>query len=65
MLAVGVAFSGGEDSPALPWLIMPVAIAALRFRSQVVVLGATITAVVMVGVSEASTLKRLLTTRLA
>ena len=53
VLAVGVAFSGGEDSPALPWLIMPVAIAALRFRSQVVVLGATITAVVMVGVSEA------------
>jgi GGDEF domain-containing protein len=38
MLAVGVAFSGGENSPALPWLIMPVAIAALRFRSQVAVL---------------------------
>lgn len=51
LLAVGVAFSGGEESPALPWLILPVATAALRFRSQVVVVGAGITATVMVGIS--------------
>ena len=34
LLAVGVAFSGGEDSPALAWLILPVAIAAARFRPR-------------------------------
>jgi diguanylate cyclase (GGDEF)-like protein len=51
LIAVGVAFSGGEDSPALPWLILPVAIAAARFRPQVLVVGAAITAVVMFGVS--------------
>jgi diguanylate cyclase (GGDEF)-like protein len=51
LLAVGVVFSGGEDSPALPWLVLPVAIAAARFRPQVLVTGAAITAVVMFGVS--------------
>jgi diguanylate cyclase (GGDEF)-like protein len=51
LLALGVAFSGGEDSPALPWLVLPVAIAAARFRPQVLVVGAGITAAVMVGVS--------------
>jgi 4-hydroxybenzoate polyprenyltransferase len=35
LLALGAAFSGGEDSPALPWLVLPVAIAAARFRPQV------------------------------
>src|SRR5215216_7936015 len=28
LLAVGAVFSGGEESPALPWLILPVATAA-------------------------------------
>ena len=51
LLAVGAAFSGGEDSPALPWLVLPVSIAAARFRPQVLVVGAAITAVVMFGVS--------------
>jgi diguanylate cyclase (GGDEF)-like protein len=51
VLAVGVGFSGGQESPALAWLILPVAIAAARFRPQVVVVGAGITAAVMVGVS--------------
>jgi diguanylate cyclase (GGDEF)-like protein len=51
VLAVGVGFSGGEDSPALPWMILPVATAAARFRPQVVVVGAGITAAVMFGVS--------------
>jgi diguanylate cyclase (GGDEF)-like protein len=51
LLALGVAFSGGEDSPALPWLILPLAIAAARFRPQVLVVGAAITATVMLGVS--------------
>jgi diguanylate cyclase (GGDEF)-like protein len=51
VLGVGVALSGGEDSPALPWLVLPVATAAARFRPQVVAVGAAITAVVMCGVS--------------
>ena len=51
ILAIGVAFSGGEDSPALPWLILPVTTAAARFRPQVLVVGAAITAAVMFGVS--------------
>lgn len=51
LLAVGVGFSGGESSAALPWLVLPVAMAAARFRTQVVVAGAAITAAVMFGVS--------------
>ena len=39
VLAVGTALSGGEQSPALPWMILPVAISAARFRPQVVVVG--------------------------
>lgn len=44
VLAVGVGFSGGQQSPALPWLILPVATAAARFRPQVVVAGAGVAA---------------------
>jgi diguanylate cyclase (GGDEF)-like protein len=50
VLAVGVALSGGEDSPALPWLILPVATSAARFRPTVVVAGAALTAAVMFAV---------------
>jgi diguanylate cyclase (GGDEF)-like protein len=50
VLALGTAVSGGEDSPALPWMILPVAIASARFRRQVVVVGAGITAAAMAGV---------------
>ena len=51
VLGVGVGLSGGEASPALPWLVLPVATAAARFRPQVVAIGAAITAAVMCGVS--------------
>jgi diguanylate cyclase (GGDEF)-like protein len=51
VLTLGVGFSGGEQSPALPWLILPVATAAARFRPQVVVAGAGITAAMMFAVS--------------
>ncbi len=54
LLGTGAAFSGGEDSAALPWLVLPVTIAAARFRPQVLVVGAAITAAVMFGVSVAS-----------
>jgi diguanylate cyclase (GGDEF)-like protein len=53
LLAVGVGLSGGEQSPALPWLILPVAIAAARFRPQVVVVGAAVTALLISAVSVA------------
>jgi diguanylate cyclase (GGDEF)-like protein len=51
VLAVGTALSGGEASPALPWMILPVATSAARFRPQVVIVGAGITAAAMFGVS--------------
>jgi diguanylate cyclase (GGDEF)-like protein len=50
VLAVGTGLSGGESSPALAWMILPVATSAARFRPQVVIVGAGITAAVMVGV---------------
>jgi diguanylate cyclase (GGDEF)-like protein len=51
LLAVGAALSGGEDSPALPWLVLPAALAAARFRPQVVIVGAALTAAAMFTVS--------------
>ena len=53
LLTLGVALSGGHQSPALPWLILPVAIAAARFRPPVAMAGAKLTAAVMLGVSVA------------
>ena len=51
VLGAGAALSGGEDSPALAWMILPVATSAARFRPQVVVVGAAITAAAMFAVS--------------
>jgi diguanylate cyclase (GGDEF)-like protein len=51
VLAVGVAGNGGPDSPALPWLIIPCAMAAMRFRRAVVLAFAALTAVVILVVS--------------
>jgi diguanylate cyclase (GGDEF)-like protein len=51
ILAVGVGLSGGEASPALPWMIIPVANSAARFRPTVVIAFAGITAAAMFGVS--------------
>jgi diguanylate cyclase (GGDEF)-like protein len=50
VLTVGTALSGGENSPALHWMILPVAISAARFRPQVVVAGAALTAAAMAAV---------------
>jgi predicted signal transduction protein with EAL and GGDEF domain len=47
VLAVGVAINGGSTSPALPWLVLPVAAIAARFRPQVVIAGVILTAVVI------------------
>jgi diguanylate cyclase (GGDEF)-like protein len=51
VIATGVAFSGGPESPMLPWLVIPGAIAATRFRWQVVCAGAVITAAVTLAVT--------------
>jgi diguanylate cyclase (GGDEF)-like protein len=50
VLAVGTAVTGGENSPGLTWMILPVAISAARFRPQVVVVAAAVTAAAMAAV---------------
>jgi diguanylate cyclase (GGDEF)-like protein len=50
VLAVGVVLSGGGQSPALPWMAVPVGMAAARFRRQVVVAGAGI-GLLMMGIA--------------
>jgi diguanylate cyclase (GGDEF)-like protein len=50
ILALGTGLSGGGSSPALAWMILPVALSAARFRPQVVIVGAAITAAAMFGV---------------
>jgi diguanylate cyclase (GGDEF)-like protein len=37
VLAAGVALSGAGQSPALPWMVVPVGMTAARFRRQVVI----------------------------
>jgi diguanylate cyclase (GGDEF)-like protein len=49
MLAVGVAISGGPHSPALPWMVLPAAMVAARFRPQVVIAGLAITVLAILG----------------
>jgi diguanylate cyclase (GGDEF)-like protein len=53
VLAVAAALTGGPHSPALAWLVVPAAMAAIRFRSRVVVAGAVVTAFEMVVISVA------------
>jgi diguanylate cyclase (GGDEF)-like protein len=51
VLAIGAAGTGGPDSPALPWLIIPCAMAATRFRRAVVVAFAAFTAIVILAIT--------------
>jgi diguanylate cyclase (GGDEF)-like protein len=51
VLAIGAAGTGGPDSPGLPWLVIPPAMAATRFRGKVVVAFAGLTALVTLAVS--------------
>jgi diguanylate cyclase (GGDEF)-like protein len=61
LLGGGVIISGGPRSAALPWLVLPAAMAAARFRPQVVVVGIVLTVflilVVTLGVDPAQTLE--------
>jgi diguanylate cyclase (GGDEF)-like protein len=50
ILAVAVAITGGPDSPVLPLLVLPVAIMPARFRGRVVLVGAAIGTLTIIGV---------------
>jgi diguanylate cyclase (GGDEF)-like protein len=43
LIGAGVALSGGPRSPALPWMVLPAAMVAARFRPQVVAVGIVLT----------------------
>jgi diguanylate cyclase (GGDEF)-like protein len=43
LLAGGVVMSGGPRSPALPWMVLPAAMVAARFRPRVVLAGLALT----------------------
>ncbi len=47
VIAVGVAVTGGPSSPALPWLVMPAAVVAARFRPRVVATAVAVTVIAM------------------
>jgi diguanylate cyclase (GGDEF)-like protein len=49
LIATGVVLSGGPRSAALPWLVLPAAMAAARFRAQVVIAALALTIVVILG----------------
>ncbi len=48
LIGAGVAFSGGPRSPALPWMVLPGAMVAARFRPQVVAVGIVLTVLLIV-----------------
>jgi diguanylate cyclase (GGDEF)-like protein len=60
LIGVGVALSGGPRSPALPWMVLPGAMVAARFRPRVVTLGIVLTVALIVvatlGVAPGATL---------
>jgi diguanylate cyclase (GGDEF)-like protein len=60
LLGGGVAISGGPRSPALPWMVLPAAMVAARFRPQVLVAGLVLTVVLILaatlGVDPAATI---------
>src|SRR5262245_60143503 len=45
VIAVGVALSGGPESPGIPWIVIPCSVVATRFRREVVYALAGIAAV--------------------
>jgi diguanylate cyclase (GGDEF)-like protein len=54
MLGLGVALTGGPQSPALPWMVLPAGISATRFRSGVVMIGVALTVVAILLATVAS-----------
>jgi diguanylate cyclase (GGDEF)-like protein len=53
LVAVGVALSGAGQSPVLPWMAVPIGITAARFRRQVVIGMAGVSAVMIAGATVA------------
>lgn len=51
LLGGGVVLSGGPASPALPWLVLPAAMVAARFRPRVVVAGLVLTVALILAVT--------------
>ena len=51
LIGAGVALSGGPESPALPWMVLPAAMAAARFRPQVVIAALALTVVAILAVT--------------
>jgi diguanylate cyclase (GGDEF)-like protein len=51
LLGVGVVLSGGPHSPALPWVVLPAAMVAARFRPQVVAVGLGVTAAMILALT--------------
>jgi diguanylate cyclase (GGDEF)-like protein len=47
-VAAAAAVTGGPVSPILPWMVVPVAMSAVRFRAQVVAVGVVIEALLVV-----------------
>jgi len=47
LIGIGVVLSGGTRSPVLPWLALPVAMVAARFRLQVVLAALGLTVVIV------------------
>jgi diguanylate cyclase (GGDEF)-like protein len=48
LICGGVVLSGGPRSPALPWMVLPSAMVAARFRPRVVVVGIVLTVFLIV-----------------
>jgi diguanylate cyclase (GGDEF)-like protein len=53
MLVIGgaVATTGGAASPLLPWIVIPGALAAGRFRPKVILVGASLTVLIMIAIT--------------
>jgi diguanylate cyclase (GGDEF)-like protein len=51
LLGGGVVISGGPRSPALPWMVLPAAMVAARFRPRVVIVGLIATVFLILAVT--------------
>jgi diguanylate cyclase (GGDEF)-like protein len=54
LIGFGIAFSGGPRSPVLPWMTLPVAMVAARFRLQVVLAALGLTVAIVLAATFAS-----------
>ena len=61
LIAAGTVLSGGPSSPALPWLVLPAAMVAARFRPQVLIAALALTVLMILvatlGLEPAATIR--------